>query len=132
MPFALPRSTLIHAMMLASMAFTTVAAANSFGCANAATPTEKAICTDPYTLGLDSKLGEAWQTAKATVKDTVALKSDQRQWIKNRDNCATDFHCLRRSYLMRIAALQHAGKPFNWKGTWRRSLRGDSTAPNGR
>jgi uncharacterized protein len=120
MPFALPRSTIIHGMMLASMAFTTVAAASSFDCANAATPTEKAICTDPYTLGLDSKLGQVWKTAKATVKDTVTLKADQREWIKHRDHCATDFHCLRRSYLMRIVALQHAGKPFNWKGTWRR------------
>ena len=78
MPFALPRSTIIHAMMLASMAFTTVAAANSFDCANAATPTEKAICTDPYTLGLDSKLGQAWKTAKATVKDTVTLKAHEQ------------------------------------------------------
>ncbi|MGZ7456143.1 lysozyme inhibitor LprI family protein [Pseudomonas sp. Ma2-10] len=98
MPFALPHPILIHTMMLASMAFTTIAAANSFDCANAATPTEKAICSDPYTLGLDRKLGKAWKTAKATVKDTVMLKADQRQWIKNRDHCAADFHCLRRSY----------------------------------
>ncbi|WP_248807350.1 lysozyme inhibitor LprI family protein [Pseudomonas sp. MWU13-2100] len=120
MPFALPHPHIIHAMILTSMTFTTIAAANSFDCTNADTPTEKAICSDPYTLGLDSKLGQAWKMAKATVKDTAMLTADQRQWIKNRDYCATDFHCIRVSYSTRIVELQHAGKPFNWKGTWRR------------
>lgn len=117
-----------HALALTSLAVASVIHASSFDCASAATPAEKAVCADPYTSSLDEKLGLLWRTTLSSVADQKALKADQRQWLKQRNQCATDISCLRRQYLMRLKALEYVARPFKWDATWRMIPWGVSTA----
>jgi uncharacterized protein len=107
-----------HALLLTSLVFAANTHAASFDCAGASNPVEKAICADPYTSRLDEKLGVLWHKTLAQVADPQVLKADQRQWLKNRKGCDQQMACLRREYLMRIAELEYAAKPFNWDSTW--------------
>jgi len=94
--------------------------ASSFDCAKAASSSEKALCADPYTASLDSQLGKAWKATLAKAKDPKALRLDQREWLKERDQCAADLGCLRSKYLNRLVALRYVNVPFEWQGTWQR------------
>jgi len=107
-----------HAFLLACLMSISVVNASSFDCASAASPTEKTICTDSYISSLDEKLGVLWPQTLAKVADPKALKADQRQWLKQRNQCSADVSCLRRQYLMRLKALEFMTRPFNWDATW--------------
>ncbi|MBY8958798.1 hypothetical protein J1G18_16020 [Pseudomonas sp. MIS38] len=117
-----------HAFLLASLTFIPAVHASSFDCASATSPTEKTICTDPYISSLDERLGVLWSQTLASVADPKALKTDQRQWLKSRNGCAQRIACLRREYLMRIAELDYASRPFNWDATWQLIPTGPATA----
>ncbi|QJI45390.1 DUF1311 domain-containing protein [Pseudomonas sp. ADAK2] len=114
----MPRFTTLGAALLAPLAFSTVTHASSFDCANATSPSEKTICADAYTSNLDKKLGELWSVTLAKVADPKALKTDQRQWLKQRNQCADNLSCLRHKYRMRITELGHMATPFSWDATW--------------
>ncbi|MFJ7142664.1 lysozyme inhibitor LprI family protein [Pseudomonas protegens] len=107
-------------LLLAVLACATAAQASSFDCGKAASRSEKAICADPYTAGLDSQLGQAWSATLAKAKDPKALRLDQRQWLKDRDQCEGDLACLRGSYRSRLIELRYINVPFNWQATWQR------------
>ncbi|MDR9861117.1 lysozyme inhibitor LprI family protein [Pseudomonas baetica] len=107
-----------HALALTSLAFASVIHASSFDCASAVSKTEKAICSTPDISGLDDKLAERWRSILAKVPNPNVLKTDQRQWLKNRNACGDSAACLRRAYLMRLAELEHATEPFSWDATW--------------
>lgn len=92
--------------------------ASSFDCAHATSPSEKAICADAYTSSLDKKLGELWSVTLPKVVDPKALKTDQRQWLKQRNQCADNLSCLRQKYQMRLTELDHMATPFSWDATW--------------
>ena len=120
--------SLRHALVLMSVAFASVTQASSFDCATANSKTEKAICGDPQISLLDEKLGKLWHSTLANVPDAQALKTDQRQWLKNRNACGEQTACLRRQYLMRLTELEHATQPFNWDATWQLIPPGTSTS----
>lgn len=101
------------------------AAAASFNCAKAATPTEKAVCADPKLSALDSEVGRAFNTASEalhidlsdrTDDYTILYRRQQKDWLVDRDRCVADKVCLRRQYERRLAVL---------------TLRPDPTAPAG-
>ncbi|WP_166220057.1 lysozyme inhibitor LprI family protein [Pseudomonas atagonensis] len=117
-----------HAVLLASLVFTSLTHASSFDCASASSKTEKAICADPYLSQLDVQLAERWRSTLANVPEPKALKTDQRQWLKARNACGALTACLRREYLMRLAELEHATQPFSWDATWQLIPPGTSTA----
>ncbi|UZE09869.1 lysozyme inhibitor LprI family protein [Pseudomonas sp. B21-053] len=104
-----------------------VAHASSFDCTSATSPTEKAICADAYTSNLDQKLGELWSATLPKVADPKALKTDQRQWLKQRNQCSDNLSCLRQKYQMRITELGHMTTPFSWDATWQMIAWGVST-----
>ncbi|MBR7198314.1 lysozyme inhibitor LprI family protein [Pseudomonas sp. 14A] len=120
--------SLRHAVALTSLVLACTAHASSFDCTSAASKTEKAICSDPYLSTLDDKLAEQWRTTLGKVADPKALKTDQRQWLKNRNACGALSACLRREYLMRLTELEHAVQPFSWDATWQLIPRGTSTS----
>ncbi|WP_322844010.1 hypothetical protein [Pseudomonas sp. B33.4] len=120
--------SLRHALVLMSVAFASVTQASSFDCATANSKTEKAICGDPQISLLDEKLGKLWHSTLANVPDAQALKTDQRQWLKNRNACGEQTACLRRQYLMRLTELEHATQPFSWDATWQLIPPGTSTS----
>lgn len=117
-----------HAVALTSLVLACTAHASSFDCTDASGKTEKAICTDPYLSTLDDKLAEQWRTTLGKVADPKTLKTDQRQWLKNRNACGALSACLRREYLMRLTELEHAVQPFSWDATWQLIPRGTSTS----
>ncbi|VVM86788.1 lysozyme inhibitor LprI family protein [Pseudomonas fluorescens] len=117
-----------HALVLMSVAFASVTQASSFDCATANSKTEKAICGDPQISLLDETLGKLWHSTLANVPDAQALKTDQRQWLKNRNACGEQTACLRRQYLMRLTELEHATQPFSWDATWQLVPPGTSTS----
>lgn len=117
-----------HAALLISVACTPLVHASSFDCASATSKTEKAICADADLSALDDKLAERWRSTLAKVSDPKALKTDQRQWLKNRNVCGDSAACVRRQYLMRLAELEHATQPFSWDATWQLIPPGTSTS----
>lgn len=98
----------------------------AFDCSRATGEVEKLICADRGLSALDRKLDATYKAALATAKDDVPnyLRTEQRGWIKGRDECwkakgagdpvylteswvATDVRgCVEGQYLMRIAELQ--------------------------
>lgn len=120
MSASLVRPLRASGLLLAVLACATATQASSFDCAKAASASEKAICADPYTAGLDSQLGKAWTATLAEAKDPKALRLGQREWLKQRDQCQADLGCLRSQYLSRLMVLRYVNIAFNWQGTWQR------------
>jgi uncharacterized protein len=82
--------------------------AASFDCSNAATSSEKLICSDAETSGLDSKLQQSYKAALAAVSEAVdkkALANEQRNWIRYTRASCQDAACMRQVYASRIAIL---------------------------
>jgi uncharacterized protein len=98
----------------------------AFDCAKAGGEVEKLICADEGLAALDRKLDGVYQAALAKARDDVPkfLRTEQRGWIKGRNECwkakgpgnpvylteswvATDVRgCVEGQYRMRIAELQ--------------------------
>lgn len=82
----------------------------SFDCKNAKTDVEKMICSNVELSKLDEELAATYGTAVTTVSDNVALKREQRTWLKEHSTtCGTSVDCLRHRYLDRITALSTSG-----------------------
>jgi len=82
--------------------------AASFGCAKAGSTSERAICGDGALQNLDLALGRAYAAARrsAATSDKSALRTQQRQWLVDRDrSCGGDIACLARLYRARLKAL---------------------------
>jgi uncharacterized protein YfaS (alpha-2-macroglobulin family) len=107
------QTLLITVSSLLLVFLTSFANSASFNCDNAASKTEKMICSNPDLSIQDSKLGQLYSQLESTEKS----KKSQRQWIKNRNLCA-DSACLETSYQLRIIDFeallltqQYAGQP---------------------
>ncbi|MED7670160.1 hypothetical protein GXB78_23420 [Pseudomonas moraviensis subsp. stanleyae] len=120
--------SLRHAVALTALFLAGTAHASSFDCTSVSSKTEQAICNDPYLSSLDDKLAEQWRITLGKVADVKTLKTDQRQWLKNRNACGALSACLRREYLMRLTELEHAVQPFSWDATWQLIPPGTSTS----
>lgn len=80
--------------------------AASFDCSKASTFVEKTICADEELSSLDVKLADAYNTAIAGTSDKVALRDEQRLWLREtRDKC-NNVDCLNKVYRLRIAILE--------------------------
>lgn len=98
----------------------------AFDCAKASGEVEKLICADEGLAALDRKLDGVYKAALAKARDDVPkfLRTEQRGWVKGRDECwkaegagnpvylteswvASDVRgCVEGQYQMRIAELQ--------------------------
>ncbi len=84
------------------------AGAQSFDCARADVSAEFAICNDEELVVLDERLAIALARRQANLPTTPqlqALSRDQRAWLRQRDDCRLDWHCLKVRYRQRIAVL---------------------------
>lgn len=61
----------------------------TFSCAKARGEVEKLICSDDALASLDRKLDVAYKTAtaKTSGKEANALRTEQRGWVKGRNEC---------------------------------------------
>lgn len=83
----------------------------SFDCGKASGRVEELICQDAALAALDAKLAGVYKAAAAISggEPTSFLKTEQRGWIKGRDECwkADDLRaCVESEYTRRIAELQ--------------------------
>lgn len=87
----------------------------SFDCARAATPSERAICSDAALAGLDRDLARSYAARLAEAGDAERkgeVKARQRAWLKNRDEACRDqsgaaaVSCLTGVYRARHAELR--------------------------
>jgi uncharacterized protein YecT (DUF1311 family) len=84
------------------------AGAASFDCNKAATPPEKAICTNAETGRLDERLARLYAIALELLSGSKqTLKQEQLAWLKSRNSrCGGDNDCLDRAYHERIMLLE--------------------------
>ena len=61
----------------------------AFDCSKAGSSTEKMICGDEGLSALDRKLDEVYKAALAKARDEMpkVLRTEQRGWVKGRDDC---------------------------------------------
>jgi uncharacterized protein len=93
----------------------------AFDCAKASGEVEKLICEDPGLAFLDRKLDEVYKAAQAKARDDMPrlLRTEQRGWVKGRNDCwkvpafltaswqAKDAReCVEGNYKIRISELQ--------------------------
>jgi len=77
----------------------------SFDCNKAATPTEKAICSNANLAELDNKLAKIYSETLSKAKNSDEKKNmqeKQKEWLKKRNSCSSDIQCLKKSYESRI------------------------------
>ena len=105
----------MHARALSPIAFAlfvagsaAAAAGPSFDCHTDRSPTEQAICGDPELGDLDSEMARLYfQIANdSSGRYYRRLKRDQRDWLKDRDDCGAHVGCLRAVYRDRIRELR--------------------------
>ena len=78
----------------------------SFSCANAVTPTERALCASVGLAALDRSVAAAWRDALTRQPgQTERLRNEQAEWLKARDACGADGACLGDQMQRRIDAL---------------------------
>lgn len=105
--------------ILLSVGIGGVGHAASFDCNKATTETEIAICSDPELSALDEGLHIAYRDIFVSNFDDVAetAKSEQRNWIMERNICGFEVSCLVDKYKKRHVELSNANydsrhKPF--------------------
>jgi uncharacterized protein YecT (DUF1311 family) len=77
----------------------------SFDCAKATTAIENMICNSDELSRLDSQLGSAYGARRNGISDPNALKRQQQDWVRVRNQC-TDANCLTAAYQNRLQELQ--------------------------
>ena len=83
----------------------------SFDCSKATHEVEQLICKDADLADLDRSLAELYATLlkHTPASEQGALKTEQRGWVKGRDDCwkADDKHgCIKAEYQSRIKELK--------------------------
>jgi uncharacterized protein YecT (DUF1311 family) len=87
---------------LSGMSFLITAHAASFDCEKANTKIEKLICSDASLSKFNDDLNAAYRSALHDAQQATAIRRDQLQWMKNRNNCS-EIICIKNAYTTRIA-----------------------------
>jgi uncharacterized protein len=109
-------------LLLLLLAVNAPAAGPSFDCKKvAAGSIEEMICKNAQLSVLDAKMAEVYKaaSAKAANEQPPVLKTEQRGWIKGRDECwkSDDKRgCVETEYIQRIAELQARYRLLPGKG----------------
>lgn len=88
------------------------ASAASFSCMNIEdmNAAEQTVCTDRRIGALDERLDSWYRRAKIRAgyfDQTEWLRTEQRQWLDERNACGADVRCLKRAYRSRIRELEN-------------------------
>lgn len=92
--------------------------AASFNCEKAATDTEKTICQNRTLASLDASVSRSYSGYR---KEAVRLNNrelesklvtQQKEWLKQRNVCASDADCLQKSMQDRLESLSHSLDAF--------------------
>jgi uncharacterized protein YecT (DUF1311 family) len=77
----------------------------SFSCGKAHGDAEQTICSSTALAGYDRSVTAAYHRAMGTSDDKAALKQEQIEWMKTRNDCARDTACLEKSMRDRVDQL---------------------------
>ena len=78
-----------------------------FDCEKARNATEETICHDPPWLAAhDAVMGRLYKAVKS--KKAKQVRARQRLWLRKRNSCQSDYDCIAKSYVKRLAALAKA------------------------
>jgi uncharacterized protein len=86
------------------------ASAASFNCAQAATPTENAICDNPQISKLDEQTSGLYYqiiSSGAPRRTIRQVKSSQVNFLQQRDSCGAGYNCLISAYTDQIMYLKN-------------------------
>jgi uncharacterized protein len=85
----------------------------SFDCRTDTQPVERTICANAALASRDRILSETYYRIadRLPQSERAALRDKQREWIRQRNACATDAACIARAYDSRLAQLQGAAQP---------------------
>lgn len=87
--------------------------AAGFNCSGAnLTSSEAAICSDDYLSGSDNVLNKLFSAALENSINRGTLYRQQRQWVRERNQCGDDIACLKQKYIERNKQLAVAN-PFS-------------------
>jgi uncharacterized protein len=93
----------------AALCLPAAAHAASFDCANAATPTEHAICDNPQLSSLDDQTSGLYYTlisnGSLTPAQVSQVKSQQVKFLQQRNACGANYNCLVSAYTAQIMYL---------------------------
>lgn len=93
-------------ILLVTLLVPSIILAAAFDCEKASKKVDTLICTNSELSELDDQLAEAYRHSLHQIKNSSALKVEQRQWLKDvRDQC-TFAGCLTNAYRMRIDDLR--------------------------
>jgi uncharacterized protein len=86
--------------------------AASFVCMNVegTKTTAERVCNSRWLSNLDERMDSWYRRALERARyfdQTAKVRSEQRNWIANRDSCGTSFWCIRRAYVKRIRDLEN-------------------------
>lgn len=94
--------------LVVALATATGAHAASFDCSRARSLPERMICGDMMVFEMDDRLAAAYASALQIAPSPDRLRSEQRQWMAERNRCS-DAECLTEAYRRRTAALVSGG-----------------------
>lgn len=98
----------VSALALAALAPAAGEAA-SFACANAATPTEHAICDNPQISSLDDQTAGLYFTlisnGSLPPAQVSQVKSAQTKFLRTRNACGANYNCLVSAYTAQMMYL---------------------------
>ena len=80
------------------------AQAASFDCAKAQSKVEHIICDTPVISKLDDEMSAAYKAALQDKKQADTIRQTQKQWMKERNNCA-EAACVKGAYVQRNTLL---------------------------
>lgn len=90
-------------LVLGSVASSNLVHAQSWCSANKLNATERTICSNSKLGALDRKIVDLYGSGKIRGK-----KDWQLSWLRDRNSCGTDEHCIERSYRAGIATLEES------------------------
>ncbi|MFN6970464.1 MAG: lysozyme inhibitor LprI family protein [Rheinheimera sp.] len=82
------------------------AQAASFDCELAQSASEKLICSSPELSKLDEELARQYKSRLTTANNPIALKSEQRRWLKQLREQCQDTQCYIQAYNERMSLWQ--------------------------
>jgi uncharacterized protein len=95
-------------LILAVVAFPSLAEAQSFNCRYARNADEIAICDDSQLSRLDERMSRLFFEVRDSVwgRERAALDADQAEWLDSRQSCRRNPDCIEDAYRQRIRELR--------------------------
>lgn len=101
------RTGLLGVSSMAIALLSVLSHATSFDCAKASTFAEIQICKSAQLQLQDERINSAYVKALGSSGDKVSIRTDQRTWLKTRDQCTTA-DCVSDAMESRLSVLNHS------------------------